>query len=35
MDKDLNVLWVNEKLRQSLPYADPVGQKCHAVRRKS
>jgi PAS domain S-box-containing protein len=29
MDTDLNVLWVNAKLRQSLPYADPVGQKCH------
>jgi len=29
LDRDLNVLWVNEKLRQSLPYADPVGQKCH------
>jgi len=29
MDTDLNVIWVNEKLRQSLSYGDPVGQKCH------
>ena len=29
MDANLNVLWVNEKIRQSLPYGDPVGRKCY------
>jgi PAS domain-containing protein len=30
MDKDLTVLWVNQKTRQALSWDDPVGKKCHA-----
>lgn len=29
MDGNLNVLWVNERIHQTLPYGDPVGQKCY------
>jgi len=28
MDKDLTVVWVNEKTRQALSWDDPVGKKC-------
>jgi PAS domain S-box-containing protein len=30
MDKDLTVLWVNQKTRQAFSWDDPVGKKCHA-----
>jgi PAS domain-containing protein len=30
MDKDLTVLWVNQKTRQALSWDDPVGKKCYA-----
>jgi PAS domain S-box-containing protein len=34
LDRDLNVLWINEKTRQAFPHVDPVGKKCHAVAEK-
>ncbi len=30
MNKDLTVLWVNQKTRQALSWGDPVGKKCYA-----
>jgi PAS domain S-box-containing protein len=30
IDKDLTVVWVNEKTRQALSWDDPVGKKCYA-----
>ncbi len=30
MDKELTVVWVNEKTRQAYPWDDPVGKKCYA-----
>jgi len=30
MDKDLTVVWVNEKTRLAFPWDDPVGKKCFA-----
>ena len=30
MDRDLNVVWINEKTRQAFAWDDPVGKKCFA-----
>ena len=30
MDRELTVVWVNEKTRQAYPWDDPVGKKCYA-----
>src|SRR5690606_20284990 len=29
--RDMTILWVNQKVRDTLPYQEPVGQKCYRL----
>ncbi|MFC1764887.1 sigma 54-interacting transcriptional regulator [Planctomycetota bacterium] len=35
IDRDLNVTWMNEKLRALIPHGDPIGQKCYSFSKNS